>query len=50
MAIIDYLMFGGEVESQVNLNLPLDKVSSKLAIYTTLVQHNQIAGMQGTTR
>jgi len=50
MAIIGYLMFGDEVESQVTLNLPLDKVSSKLAIYTTLVQHNQIAGMYGTTR
>ncbi|XP_022635264.1 amino acid transporter AVT1I-like [Vigna radiata var. radiata] len=37
MAIVGYLMFGEEVESQVTLNLPLDKVSSKLAIYTTLV-------------
>jgi len=37
MAIIGYLMFGDEVESQVTLNLPLNKVSSKLAIYTTLV-------------
>jgi len=32
MAIEAYLMFGDEVESQVTLNLPLDKVSSKLAI------------------
>jgi len=30
-------MFGDEVESQVTLNLPLNKVSSKLAIYTTLI-------------
>ncbi|ESW11564.1 hypothetical protein PHAVU_008G040900 [Phaseolus vulgaris] len=37
MAVIGYLMFGDEVESQITLNLPLDKVSSKLAIYTTLV-------------
>ncbi|XP_027352125.1 amino acid transporter AVT1I-like isoform X2 [Abrus precatorius] len=37
MAIIGYLMFGPDVESQVTLNLPLDKVSSKIAIYTTLV-------------
>ncbi|XP_028248332.1 amino acid transporter AVT1I-like isoform X2 [Glycine soja] len=37
MAIIGYLMFGADVESQVTLNLPLNKVSSKLAIYTTLV-------------
>ncbi|KAL9297188.1 hypothetical protein ACSQ67_023084 [Phaseolus vulgaris] len=37
MAIIGYLMFGDEVKSQVTLNLPLNKVSSKLAIYTTLV-------------
>ncbi|TKY65181.1 Amino acid transporter ANTL1 [Spatholobus suberectus] len=37
MAVIGYLMFGPEVESQVTLNLPLNKVSSNLAIYTTLV-------------
>ncbi|KAL2329974.1 hypothetical protein Fmac_017555 [Flemingia macrophylla] len=37
MAIIGYLMFGPQVESQVTLNLPLNKVSSKVAIYTTLV-------------
>ncbi|XP_020219602.1 amino acid transporter AVT1I [Cajanus cajan] len=37
MAIIGYLMFGPQIESQVTLNLPLNKVSSKLAIYTTLV-------------
>ena len=37
MAIIGYLMFGPNVESQVTLNLPLDKVSSRVAIYTTLV-------------
>jgi len=37
MAIIGYLMFGSEVESQVTLNLPLNKISSRIAIYTTLV-------------
>ncbi|BAT83366.1 hypothetical protein VIGAN_04050300 [Vigna angularis var. angularis] len=37
MAIVGYLMFGNGAESQVTLNLPLDKLSSKLAIYTTLV-------------
>ncbi|KAG2404082.1 Amino acid transporter [Vigna angularis] len=37
MAIVGYLMFGEEVESQVTLNLPLNKVSSKVAIYTTLM-------------
>ncbi|KAK7394496.1 hypothetical protein VNO78_15025 [Psophocarpus tetragonolobus] len=37
MAIIGYLMFGAKVESQITLNLPLNKVSSQLAIYTTLV-------------
>ncbi|TKY65182.1 Vacuolar amino acid transporter 1 [Spatholobus suberectus] len=37
MAIIGYLMFGPDVESQLTLNLPLNKVSSKLAVYTTLV-------------
>jgi len=33
MAIIGYLMFGDDVESQVNLNLPLDKVSSNSNIH-----------------
>ncbi|XP_057435997.1 amino acid transporter AVT1I-like isoform X2 [Lotus japonicus] len=37
MGIIGYLMFGSKVESQVTLNLPLNKISSKIAIYTTLV-------------
>ncbi|WVZ06404.1 hypothetical protein V8G54_019750 [Vigna mungo] len=37
IAIVGYLMFGEEVESQVTLNLPLNKVSSKVAIYTTLM-------------
>ncbi|XP_021865728.1 amino acid transporter AVT1I isoform X2 [Spinacia oleracea] len=37
MAIIGYLMYGSKVESQITLNLPTDKLSSKIAIYTTLV-------------
>ncbi|KAK6920906.1 Amino acid transporter, transmembrane domain [Dillenia turbinata] len=37
MAIIGYAMFGNNVQSQVTLNLPTNKPSSKIAIYTTLV-------------
>jgi len=37
MAIIGYLMFGSKVDSQITLNLPLNKISSRIAIYTTLV-------------
>nr|XP_043614254.1 amino acid transporter AVT1I-like [Erigeron canadensis] len=37
MAIIGYLMFGVEVESQITLNLPTSGISSKLAICTALV-------------
>ncbi|KAK7340541.1 hypothetical protein VNO77_21247 [Canavalia gladiata] len=37
MAIIGYLMYGSDVESQITLNLPLKKLSSQIAIYTTLV-------------
>lgn len=37
MAIIGYLMFGQRLQSQVTLNLPTSKFSSKIAIYTTLV-------------
>uniref|UniRef100_A0A6N2KXM0 Amino acid transporter transmembrane domain-containing protein n=1 Tax=Salix viminalis TaxID=40686 RepID=A0A6N2KXM0_SALVM len=32
-----YLMFGSNVESQITLSLPTHKLSSRLAIYTTLV-------------
>ena len=31
------MMFGSEVQSQITLNLPTSKLSSRLAIYTTLV-------------
>ncbi|XP_047321067.1 amino acid transporter AVT1I-like [Impatiens glandulifera] len=37
MAIEGYLMFGGSLVSQVTLNLPSQLMSSKIAIYTTLV-------------
>ncbi|KAL5805569.1 hypothetical protein ACOSQ4_028302 [Xanthoceras sorbifolium] len=37
MAVFGYLMFGSAVESQITLNLPTNKLSSRLAIYTTLV-------------
>jgi vesicular inhibitory amino acid transporter len=37
MAILGYLMFGHDVQFQVTLNLPTSLVSSKIAIYTTLV-------------
>lgn len=37
MAVLGCLMFGSSVESQMTLNLPTNKVSSQIAIYTTLV-------------
>ncbi|KAL6324880.1 hypothetical protein AAG906_019788 [Vitis piasezkii] len=37
MAVLGYLMFGSEVQSQITLNLPIEKLSSRVAIYTTLV-------------
>lgn len=37
IAVMGYLMFGDEVQSQITLNLPLGKLSSRVAIYTTLV-------------
>lgn len=37
MAVLGYSMFGSEIQSQITLNLPTDKLSSKVAIYTTLV-------------
>lgn len=37
VAILGYLMYGSNVESQITLNLPMDKLSSKVAICTTLV-------------
>ncbi|KAL6518933.1 hypothetical protein OROHE_017686 [Orobanche hederae] len=37
MAILGYLMFGTKVQSQITLNLPTEKFSSKVAICTTLI-------------
>ncbi|KDP41201.1 hypothetical protein JCGZ_15608 [Jatropha curcas] len=37
MAILGYLMYGEHLKSQVTLNLPIRKISAKIAIYTTLV-------------
>jgi solute carrier family 32 (vesicular inhibitory amino acid transporter) len=34
---VGYLMYGDALQSQVTLNLPSGKLSSKVAIYTTLV-------------
>lgn len=37
MAVIGYLMFGEGVNAQVTLNLPVGKLSSKIAICTTVI-------------
>ncbi|KAK4751343.1 hypothetical protein SAY87_004825 [Trapa incisa] len=37
IAVMGYMMFGDAIESQITLNLPIGKLSSKVAIYTTLV-------------
>ncbi|KAH7570098.1 hypothetical protein ACOSP7_018044 [Xanthoceras sorbifolium] len=37
MAILGYLMYGEHLNSQVTLNLPLRKLGTKIAIYTTLI-------------
>ncbi|GAB4840012.1 hypothetical protein Ancab_020721 [Ancistrocladus abbreviatus] len=37
MAILGYLMYGETIMSQVTLNLPTRKISSQIAIYTTLI-------------
>ncbi|KAK9935147.1 hypothetical protein M0R45_022259 [Rubus argutus] len=37
MAVLGYLMFGEYLKSQVTLNLPVQKISAKIAIYITIV-------------
>lgn len=37
MAILGYLMYGENVESQITLSLPQHKISTKIAIFTSLV-------------
>jgi vesicular inhibitory amino acid transporter len=37
MGILGYLMYGQNLKSQVTLNLPIRKISTKIAIYTTLI-------------
>ncbi|OIT30683.1 PREDICTED: vacuolar amino acid transporter 1-like [Nicotiana attenuata] len=37
IAAMGYSMFGSDVETQITLNLPTEKFSSKLAIYTALI-------------
>lgn len=37
MAILGYLMFGSALSSQITLNLPTHKISSKIAIYTAWI-------------
>ncbi|XP_071731065.1 amino acid transporter AVT1I-like [Rutidosis leptorrhynchoides] len=37
MAVIGYLMFGSNLESQITLNLPTNNISSRIAIWTTLI-------------
>ncbi|KAE8673226.1 Transmembrane amino acid transporter family protein isoform 2 [Hibiscus syriacus] len=37
MAILGYLMYGEHLKSQVTLNLPIKRMSTKIAIYTTLI-------------
>lgn len=37
MAVLGYLMFGQYLKSQVTLNLPIRKISSRIAIYITII-------------
>ncbi|XP_061370909.1 amino acid transporter AVT1I-like [Gastrolobium bilobum] len=37
MAILGYMMFGEYLMSQITLNLPTKKISTKIAIYTTII-------------
>ncbi|PRQ33409.1 putative amino acid transporter, transmembrane domain-containing protein [Rosa chinensis] len=37
IAVIGYLMYGAEVQSQITFNLPTSEVGAKVAIYTLLL-------------
>ncbi|KAI5352662.1 PREDICTED: vacuolar amino acid [Prunus dulcis] len=37
MAVLGYLMFGQHLKSQITLNLPIRKISSRIAIYITII-------------
>lgn len=37
MAIIGYMMYGEYLKSNITLNLPIRQISTKIAIYTTLI-------------
>ncbi|XP_022775898.1 amino acid transporter AVT1I-like [Durio zibethinus] len=37
MAVLGYLIYGEHLKSQVTLNLPINKISTKIAIYATLI-------------
>lgn len=37
VAITGYMMYGQNVNSQITLSLPTEKISSKIAIYTTII-------------
>ncbi|KAK6280855.1 PREDICTED: vacuolar amino acid transporter 1 [Theobroma cacao] len=37
MAVLGYLMYGEHLKSQVTLNLPIKTISTKIAIYTTVI-------------